>query len=354
MLNKVKSRFFSGKNNITNVLTGILLFVFLVTSNTFGQDNQKLAQTGFQFLTVGTDARSAALGEAFTTQDGTALAMFHNPAGLSRMNTTSDIRISQMTWIADINYYSGAVSLNLDSYGVFGFSFNYVDYGEFLWTQVDPTSEKGYSDIKDWGMPTSYMAGISYGKELSDKFAVGGTIKYASQDLGESYIPVDYIELEDGRDSIVVGTEEYQKGVIAFDFGTIYKTGFKSLAFGMSIRNFASEQKYEKESFQLPLMFRIGISMDLMDFFDTANEVNKFNLSIDAVHPRSFPEYLSFGGEYAYSDIFFMRLGYITSQSDYSYSVGAGVNYFGVSVSYAYTPFDTFNDVNRFTVGFAF
>ena len=215
-------------------------------------------------------------------------------------------------------------------------------------------SEKGYSDVLDWGMPTSYMAGISYGKELSDKFAVGGTIKYASQDLGSSYVPMETIELEDGRDSIVAGTQEYIKGVLAFDFGTIYKTGFKSLAFGMSIRNFASEQKYEKESFQLPLMFRIGISMNLMDFFDSVNDINKFQLSIDAVHPRSFPEYLSIGGEYIFDEMLFLRLGYITSQSDYSYSVGAGINYSGVSVNYSYTPFETFNDVSRFTVGFAF
>lgn len=342
------------KNNIVNIFVGILIFAFGVNSNSFAQDNQKLAQTGFQFLSVGTDARSAALGEAFTTYDGTAIAMFHNPAGLSRLKSTTDVSISQMTWIADINYYSGAVALNLDSYGVLGISFKYVDYGEFLWTQVDPNSEKGYTDIEGFGMPTSYMAGISYAKDLSDKFAVGGTIKYANQNLGSSYVPVKSIKLEDGTDSTVVGIEEYNKGVIAFDFGTIYKTGFKSLAFGMSIRNFSSEQKYEKESFQLPLVFRIGISMDMLDFFDSINDVNKFNISIDAVHPRSFPEYLSIGGEYVFSDLLYLRLGYITSQSDYSYSLGAGITHFGVSFSYAYTPFDTFNDVNRFAVGFAF
>ncbi|MBU0473749.1 MAG: PorV/PorQ family protein [Bacteroidetes bacterium] len=349
------------KNNTTNVLTRILLFIFLVSSNTFGQDNQKLAQTGFQFLTVGTSARSAALGEAFTTQDGTSIAMFHNPAGLSRMTSSSEVNISQMTWIADINYYSGAVALNLGSYGVFGLSLKYVDYGEFLWTQVDPTSEKGYSDFEGWGMPTSYMAGISYAKDLSDKFAVGGTIKYANQNLGTSYVPIDHIVHEgilgiDGKDSIetIIGTQEYIKGVFAFDFGTIYKTGFKSLAFGMSIRNFASEQKYVKESFQLPLVFRIGISMNVLDFFDSISDVNKFNVSIDAVHPRSFPEYLSIGGEYNFSDLLYLRLGYITSQSDYSYSLGAGITHFGVSFNYAYTPFDTFSDVNRFAVGFAF
>ena len=244
--------------------------------------------------------------------------------------------------------------MNLDSYGVVGFSFNYVDYGEFLFTKVDPTSEKGYSDIEGFGVPSSYMVGISYGKDLSDKFAVGGTIKFVNQDLGSSYVPINTIELEDGSDSTVIGTEDYMKGVIAFDFGTIFKTGFKSLAFGMSVRNFASEQKYETESFELPLMFRIGISMDVLNFFETINDVNKLNISIDAVHPRSFPEYIAIGGEYSFSDILYLRFGYITSQSDYNYSAGAGVNYFGVSINYSYTPFDTFSDVSRFSVGFAF
>jgi hypothetical protein len=349
------------KNTTTIVLPKILLFIFLISSSTFGQDNQKLAQTGFQFLSVKTNARTAALAEAFTTNDGTSIAMFHNPAGLSRMTSTSDVSISQMTWIADINYYSGAVALNLDSYGVLGLSFKYVDYGEFLWTQVDPTSEKGYSDIEGFGMPTSYMAGISYAKDLSDKFSVGGTIKYANQNLGTSYVPIDHIVHEgiigiDGKDSIetIIGTQEYIKGVFAFDFGTIYKTGFKSLAFGMSIRNFASEQRYVKESFQLPLMFRIGISMNALDFFESISDVNKFNVSIDAVHPRSFPEYIAIGGEYSFDDVLYLRFGYTTSQSDYNYSAGAGVNYLGVIVNYSYTPFNSFNDVNRFSVGFAF
>ncbi len=340
------------KHIISNVIIKILLFSLFLSVNAFGQDNEKLAQTGFQFLTVGTYARSAALGEAFTTHDGTSIAMFHNPAGLSRMNTTTDINISQMTWIADINYYSGAAAVNIENFGVIGVSFNYVDYGEFIWTKVDPGSEKGYADINEgWGMPTSYVAGITYAKDLSDKFSVGGTIKYANQNLGNSYVPTGSTDASGALESKI---EEYSKSVIAFDFGTIYKTGYKSFAFGMSIRNFAGEQKYESESFQLPLTFRIGVSMDLFNYFESINNSNKFTLSIDAVHPRSFPEYLAIGGEYVFQDILFLRMGYITTQSDYSYSIGAGVSYFGIGVNYSDTPFDTFNSVNRVSVAFLF
>ena len=48
----------------------------------------------------------------------------------------------------------------------------------------------------------------------------------------------------------------------------IYKTGFKSLNLGMSIRNFSEEIKYIEEGFQLPLTFRIGASIDALDFMD--------------------------------------------------------------------------------------
>jgi hypothetical protein len=34
----------------------------------------------------------------------------------------------------------------------------------------------------------------------------------------------------------------------------------------MSVRNFSQRVRYEKEDFQLPLTFHIGLSMDVLDF----------------------------------------------------------------------------------------
>jgi len=317
-----------------------------------GGENKKLAQTGFQFLSVGTNARSAALAEAFTTYEGSSLSLFYNPAGMARMKTTFDLIANQMNWIADIKYYSGSMAFNWEEgkYGVFGVSFLFIDYGEFEWTRVAPELPQGYEDINaGWAMPTAYSFGIGYAKELSDKFSVGGQIKYVKQNLGSSYVPVYSGNTLTGK-----SVKDYSLGVISFDFGTLYKTGFKSLVFGMSIRNFAQEVKYEKESFQLPLTFKIGVGFNAFDLLPSLGADNKLNITIDAIHPRSFPEYISFGGEYFFKDMLAVRFGYVTNHDDYSYSFGAGIQKFGFAFNYSYTPFSTFTDVNRFSIEFAF
>ena len=325
----------------------ILMCVTLALPNAHAQ--KKLAQTGFQFLSVGTDARATALGEAFTTITGSSVSLFYNPAGMASMPAMIDLSVSNMTWIADINYYAGSIAFKPGNgqYGVFGLSFLSVDYGEFLWTRV-ADNQKGYEDITDWGSPGAFMLGSGYAIELSDRFAVGGQIKYVTQNLGTSYIPI-YTETDTTQEE-----KDYNIGVVAFDFGTVYRTGFKSLAFGMSVRNFSREIKFEKEGFQLPLTFKIGISMDLLDFMPEWSNYQSLMLSVDAVHPRSYPEFVSIGAEYAFMNMFFLRGGYVDNQSEYGVTAGFGIKTFGLAIDYSYTPFDVFNNINRISVKFSY
>lgn len=335
------------KNNLFHVI--ILVFIICLSQNIFGQDNTKIAQTGFQFLTVGTDARATSLGEAFTTVEGTSNALFYNPAGMARLSSFTDLTINRMEWIADITYLSGTLGFDIGNgkYGIFGLSFNYVDYGEFLFTRVAP-NDAGYVDITGFPEPYSFSIGLGYAKALSDKFSIGGQIKYVTQNLGKSYLPATNAE-----GNTVFGDEkEYEIAVLAFDFGTLYKTGYKSLAFGMSVRNFAEEVKYEKEGFQLPLVFKIGISMDLVDFYEDLKENHSFVLSVDAVHPRSHPEYIAVGGEYIFMDMVALRVGYVSGQELYDFTTGFGIKQFGLELNYSYVPFIEFADVHRISLGF--
>ena len=61
------------KSNLFS-LSVILLVLSALMSGLSAQD--KLAQSGFQFLSVGQDARAAGMGEAFTTVEGTPTALF--------------------------------------------------------------------------------------------------------------------------------------------------------------------------------------------------------------------------------------------------------------------------------------
>jgi len=338
--------------SITAIMIGASC-VFAATA--LGQ--AKLAQTGFNFLSVGTDARATAMGEAFTTIDGSSAALFYNPAGLARMTGFVDLSINHTTWIADIKYLSGSIALSpFDGrYGVIGVSFMSISYGDFHFTQV-AANDKGFVDLEGWPTPNAYVIGVGYGRALSDQFSVGGQVKYARQDLGQSVVPVVTTEVTGSggtRQDTTYDLRDYATGTLAFDFGTIYKTGLKSLAFGVSIRNFAKEISYERESFQLPLTFKIGISMNLLDLVPGIGEDHSLYASLDAVHPRSYQEYLSIGGEYIFDKSVALRIGYISQHEDYDLTAGIGVQQAGIAVDYSYMPHRIFNSVHRLSLKFA-
>lgn len=325
------------KNKIKLIIILTLLISFYTIS---AQD--KLAQTGFQFLSVATDARGGAMADAMTTVQLNSSSLFFNPAGMARMKSRFDINATQNNWIADIkhNSYTMAIRPAGGRFGVIGLSFMSVDYGEIQGTMAWG-NDKGYVKTEVFE-PSAYALGIGYASILTDKFAVGGHVKYAGQQLGRSSVPVV-------EDSLKV--KRNKAYAVAYDFGTIYRTGYKSLKFGMSVRNFSNEIKYETESFLLPLTFRIGISMDLMDL--VSNMDNHILLTtIDATHPRSYPEQLKFGMQYGFMNTFFARIGYNGNSDQKSMTYGFGIKKFGAAINYAYTPYGIFGDVQRFSINF--
>ncbi len=259
-----------------------------------------------------------------------------------------------MKWIADIKYLSGTAAFApyQGRYGVIGLSFLTVDYGTFNFTRV-AQNEQGYEDVTGAPQPTAFVAGLAYGRALSDKFSVGGQVKYAYQDLGKSIVPVYTKVIVDSvrvRTDTALVEKDYSLNALAFDFGTIYKTGLKSLAFGMSITNFSRELKYERESFQLPLTFKIGVSMDVMDLVPGAGEHHSLYVSVDAVHPRSYYEYLNVGAEYTFMNTISLRAGFISGHTEYDLTAGVGVRKFGLAVDYSFMPQKVLSDIHRISV----
>ena len=217
-----------------------------------------------------------------------------------------------------------------------------MDYGEILGTVV-ANNELGYEDTGN--IETSSMAaGLGYAKQLTDKFSVGGQIKYARQSLGNSIIPV--------TDSIRTTTDN-NSGLLAFDFGTYYKTGFRSLTLGLAVRNFAREAKYVQESFQLPLTFALGVSMNLVEAVNFKSEDQKLMFAFQASNARSHAEQVSFGLEYEFRNIIALRGGYVTRNDEDDFTFGFGVSAVGLTLDYAYTPFGEFDKVQRFSVRFS-
>jgi hypothetical protein len=90
-----------------------------------------------------------------------------------------------------------------------------------------------------------------------------------------------------------------------------------------------------------------------MDLVPDLADDHSLYVSVDAVHPRSYAEFLNIGGEYVYAKTVALRLGYITHHPDYGLTAGLGVRKFGVAVDYSYMPHKIFNDIQRFSVTFS-
>ncbi|MBI9072536.1 MAG: PorV/PorQ family protein [Melioribacteraceae bacterium] len=334
------------------MILSIILLAVLLADSSIAQDKEKRAQTGMKFLSVATNARAIGMGEAVTALEGKSESMFFNPAGMARQKNFMSFTAGTTEWIADIDYSYASISIapNNGEFGVFGITVKAVDYGEFIHTI--PDGESSAIDI-DTFSPTALAVGLGYAKALSDRFSVGGNIKYVYQDLSAGIKGGFVTSYTDGS---TYESEKFDKGVMAFDLGILYKTGYKSLTFGMNVRNFSSEIEYIKESFQLPLMFEMGLSMDLVDLFEIDKTQHSFLFSIDATHPRDFNEQLNIGVEYTFLNTFSLRCGLITPTDEQGINAGVGIkrNVGGVDMAfdYAYTDFGLFDNLNRFTVSF--
>ena len=331
-------------HKIAAVLSAVTIFATVTQA---WAKNEKLAQTSFQFLSVVSDARAAAMGEALTGMQAGSSSLFFNPAGMVDLQGTMEVTASNNRWIADIthNAFSLAISPAKGNYGVIGFSVQTVNYGEFYGTRVDKTTDLGYTDTGIFGLH-ALAVGVGYAKRLTDRFSVGGQVRWVKQDLGESVIPV--VASQDSQETVTSKLTP-----LAFDFGTQFKTGLKSLVFGMSVRNFSKEIKYVEEGFQLPLVFNLGISMNVLDFIESVPLKQTLIVTLDASHYRDHPEQIKVGMEYGLLNSLWLRGGYVTSNDESGFSFGVGVNYSGVGLDYAYTPFGVFDKVQRMTVRFS-
>jgi len=326
-----------------NIILPIILLSCLSATDS------KLAQTGFQFLSVSSNASAGGMGDAVTTQFLKSSSLFYNPAGIGNQKASFDISINQNNWIAGIihNAITASFRPRQGQYGVFGVSFLNVNYGEIQGTMVWD-NDQGFIDTEII-KPTALSFGLGYAKALSDQFYVGGHIKNAYQSLGRNVIPTS-----DTTRSVIKNTAHG----VAFDFGTIYQTGWKGFDFGMSVRNFSQEIKYQTEAFQLPLTFTMGASIDLLQLFPFGTTSQELIFSIDASHPRSYKERMNIGLNYRLSDLFSLKTGYLFNYDEQSITAGAGfqksLGVYTLGIHYAYTPFGVFDHVQRVSFQLSF
>ena len=311
-----------------------VLVLTLLCSFTIAQDDDlgtdKLAQTGMKFLSFSPDARAAALGDAVTAKTGGASSLFYNPAGMARIEGMN-LSAGQANWIAGITYNAVSVAYASDA-GVFGISVMNVDYGEIQGT-IRSSNTAGYADTELF-TPTANVVGLGYAIAPTDRFSVCGQVKFVNEKLGNAYLDTD---------GSVEGIESLDMDAVAYDFGLMYQMDWKNLMIAMSARNFSESLKYAEEAFELPLTFRMGVAVDVIE-----------NLSLSFVNerPRDYFSTTRVGFEYSLMGMLAVRAGYVTPTDEAGINLGVGFQVAGFNVDVAYTDFGVFDPVTRIGVQF--
>ena len=341
----------NGKTNLF-FFTTLLLCTGADTSFPF----EKVGTTAFQFLKVPTSARGSAMGEAFTAATNNSDAAFFNPAALAAVKKM-DITIDYMDYFLDISHIAVSAAYAIPKVGTFGLHGIATDVGEIRVTTVDALDfydgvYLGYTG--ETIHPGAALLGLSFARQLTDKFAFGLSAKYAREDLGVR-----------------------SAGNIMFDAGLTYDTGFKALRLAAAVRHFGPEVKfydqvnlprydasidstyyrrYNGKGYPLPQTFNIGLAAWLMSAEKNSiiqSENQSLLLAFDLVQPRDYDQQYHIGIEYGFNHLLFLRAGYKVNYDTEGLSLGFGLAYNLLRIDYAFSDYGNYLDaVHRFSFGF--
>lgn len=326
----------------------IILILLTTTSQVIGQ--QKVGTTSFQFLKVKPDARSTAMGDAVSTFVNTSEAVYVNPAGLVDINKI-DASISFFEYFFDVKTTALSCAYSIPGIGTLGLQAMFTSYGEMEITTVDALGFQG--DVFNPGLtgetysPTNMVVGLSYARQLTDKFSFGLTSKYVSENL----------DFQSNYD--VAGADDHIKPTaLLFDGGLIYRTGFRTLQTSVVIRHFGGDIMYVNEKFPPPQTLTLGIAGYLFSpdnaLISQMTTNQSLLLTADLVAPRDYDQQYNVGLEYGISDFLFLRAGYKINYDTESWSCGAGVNFNKFRGDYSVVDYGNFlGMIHRFSLGFS-
>jgi long-subunit fatty acid transport protein len=314
-----------------------------------GSSPSKAGTSGAQFLKLGVGARYAAMGEASVAVVNDGYALYWNPAAMGDA-TKSYLEFTNINWVGDINLNYVAY-VRPTAIGTIGVSAGMLTSGDMEITTVDQPDGTGRTFST-----SSYALTVGYARQMTDFFSFGMNFKYIAERI----------------------SEEHARG-IAFDLGTMLRPGYRNLRIGMNISNLGPQLKfggselnfrynpspdnpnYDKtkgvlsvDSYELPLVFRIGAAYDLQ-----YGKSTRITLAVEAHDPSDNYQQGAVGTELAFSETLFLRGGYKINYEEEDFTFGAGLNlnvwqHTDLNVNYAWSDFGRLASVQRISVGFRF
>lgn len=332
----------------------VVIVIFAVSINAQSITNvSKVGTTAAQFLDIGVGSRAIGMGEAFSAVADDATAIYYNPSGIANLSK-NEVIILHTKWLADIYFGFVAATFSLGKMGTIGASITTLNMGDMVVRTVDEPDGTG-----EMYTAADFAAGLSYAKSLTDRFSIGGSIKYIHQQIWHM-----------------------SASAIAVDIGTLFTTQFNDMKIGMSISNFGNKiqlsgkdtqyyfdidwEKYgnndkipchlDTDKWALPLIFRVGIAINVIN-----SSINRATLAIDAVHPNNNSESLNLGMEYGYKNFLYGRVGFhslFVRDGEGGATFGGGIRHnighILFKFNYSYTDFGRLTNAQCFSVGIEF
>lgn len=333
----------------------VVALVFALPGVVAGQT--KVGTMAGQFLKIGVGPRAIAMGGAFVASNSDVTSLYWN-VGAFQQAEKSELLFSHTDWLVDTKFQWVGFMLHLGDENAIGVSVTQLDYGEEQVTTVE--LPEGTSDV--WAAKDIALA-ISYSRRLTDRFSMGATVKYIEQRIWNE-----------------------SAATFAFDLGLLFVTGFNDMRLGVSMTNFGGDLKMDgsdltkrvdidpqnsgsnkalvgnlkTDPWALPLMFRVGLAMDLVK-----TDALLFTLAGDAIRPSDNDSYLNLGGELGWRSSagthyygLSLRGGYrsiVGIDTEEGLSLGGGLMYTAggigsIQVDYAYTQFGLFGNLNTIAI----
>lgn len=303
--------------------------------------------SGFQFLKIGVDARSAGMAYSNIADSKDASSLFWNPALAAQMGQ-NQFFLGHTAYFTDISLNYGAYVHRYRNMA-FGASLTYLDSGE-----MEETTE-----FQPFGTGRTFRtihmaAGLTFAQELTSLFSYGLTLKYLDERI-----------------------EEITTRTAVVDVGFFYRVGNTGLRFAVGINNFGFDASPGGETRRRPGPHEDVATDDdgfiVFDDFEEISPPTTFNLGAaydlyqselvnviitgQVINPNDNAERFSLGTELQFMQQFYARAGYEFGVDEiYLPNFGVGFNLpvqrYSLGLDYGFAARERLGVLHRFSLKF--
>lgn len=283
--------------------------------------------SGASFLKIGTGARPAALGGAYTAIAGDVDAMYYNPSGLAQLSRR-EIGATHAEWLLGTRFdFIGFAQPT--AHGTFGLGVTRLASGGQEGRDGNRQATGGFE-----AADTAYT--LSYSRKLPDRrsSSAGANLKLLRSEIGG-----------------------YSAQTVAVDLGVQHRLSDKPLSLGAAVLNIGQGMKFMEQRDPLPLTLSIGGAYRIAGPLNVAVDVSR------EIHDQRTD--IGIGTEYALLPSFALRMGYASQHTGRAGDSGAlgtfgglgaglGISRKSYRIDYTFIPLGDLGSVQRLSLGARF